>query len=119
LRAAGVDHDGSGDDDHLLPWLCVCRDERGGLAHGGFHLPLREMPLVMKAKARRSRSLDSGTTRMPRMPTTTRSPLLDVAEFAAGGAAFGETTTSASMRWFSTSIHFPALRIRVRWLVVE
>ena len=30
-----------------------------------------EMPLLMKANARRSRSFDSGITRMPRMPTTT------------------------------------------------
>ena len=35
-----------------------------------------EMPLLMKANARRSRSFDSGNTRMPRMPTTTWSPAL-------------------------------------------
>ena len=33
-----------------------------------------EMPLDMKANASRSRSFDSGATRMPRMPTTMRSP---------------------------------------------
>ena len=30
-----------------------------------------EMPLLMNANASRSRSFDSGTTRMPRIPVTT------------------------------------------------
>ena len=37
----------------------------------------------MKAKARRSRSFDSGATRMPRMPVTTMSPALQIAQAAA------------------------------------
>ncbi len=42
-----------------------------------------EMPLLMNANARRSRSFDSGTTRMPRIPTTTRSPFSQIAQAAA------------------------------------
>ena len=56
-----------------------------------------EMPLDMKAKARRSRSFDSGTTRMPFMPVTTSSP----ARMSRSRRQIGEPschTISASMR---------------------
>ncbi len=59
----------------------------------------------MKAKARRSRSLASGTTRMPRRPTTMRSPARR-SRSRRHRARPSATTIMASMRWFSTSIHF-------------
>ena len=65
-----------------------------------------EMPLLMKANASRSRSFDSGTTRMPRMPTTTRSPWRR-SRRRRHAARPPSITTIASMRWFSTSIQRP------------
>ncbi len=77
-----------------------------------------ETPLLMNANASRSRSFDSGTTRMPRMPTTTRSPWRRSRSLRQT-ARPSSTTIIASMRWFSTSTHLPACRTSVRWLVVE
>ena len=60
----------------------------------------------MKANARRSRSFDSGATRMPRMPdhhAVARRRSRRRRQKARPSA----TTIMASMRWFSTSIHSP------------
>ena len=77
-----------------------------------------ETSLLMKAKPRRSRSRNSGVTRMPPWPQITGSPAL-TSRSLRHSAVSPATTITASMRCFSTSTHCPPTRTWVRWLVVE
>ena len=63
---------------------------------------------VMNANPRRSRSWNSGRTRMPSSPQTTRSPAR-TSRSLRHAARPSRTTTTASIRWPSTSTHPPAV----------
>ena len=73
---------------------------------------------TMNAKPSRSRSRNSGATRTPPTPQTTASPAA-TSRSLRQTARPSSTTTTASMRWRSTSSHAPPWRTQVRWLVVE
>ena len=77
-----------------------------------------ETSLLMNAKPSRSRSRNSGVTRMPSWPQTTGSPAFTSRSLRQTGRP-PETTMTASIRCFSTSIQRPPTRTWVRWLVVE
>ena len=77
-----------------------------------------ETSLLMKPNVGLSRDCRSGCTRMPCIPHTTRSPFLMSRSFRQVSCP-SSTTSAASMRCRSTTIHLPLSVTAVRWLVVE
>ncbi len=77
-----------------------------------------EISFVMNAKPWRSRSRNSGTTRMPSTPQTTASPAFTLRSLRQS-ARPSSITMTASMRWYSACSHWPSWSTKVRWLVVE
>jgi putative ABC transport system permease protein len=76
------------------------------------------LPMVMNAKPSRSRSRNSGVTRMPSTPQTIASPLRTSRSFRQI-ARPSSITITPSIRCRSTSSHAPRCRTDVCWLVVE
>ena len=78
-----------------------------------------ETSFDMNAKSPRSRSRNSGVTRSPCRPQTTRSPTRTSRSFRHTAVPSGATTMTASMRCRDTGIQRPSTRTSVRMLVVE
>jgi len=72
-----------------------------------------EIPLLMKAKARRSRSFDSGTTRIPRMADNYLIAFLEIAQAAAKGAlGLVRQTSDHDHRVHALILHLDPLALR-------
>ena len=98
--AAGVHDDRSGDEgDPAAVGLDARASSRRSRATPASTRRSDETSLVMNAKPWRSRSWNSGTTRMPSTPQTTASPLRTSRSLRHDGAAAVDRRSTASMRW--------------------
>ena len=88
--AAGVDDHGSGDDDDFLPAARGLPHQRGGLADGGFDLPLRRNSVAHEGEGEAVALLRFGHDADAAHAGDHLVALLQIAQAAADGAAVGD-----------------------------
>ena len=120
VHAAGMHHHRPRHHHDLLLLLeRVCRTSAAVCRTAVSTWRSEEMPLAMKANASRSRSFDSGTTRMPRSPTTIRSPRRRSRSRRQHGAGRRPPRSWRPCAGSPLRSTCWPLRTKVRWLVVE